>query len=319
MRTAAAALACAAVVLAVGAPAAAAQPDTTAPPTPLYLYVNGVTDTVVSMQWSPGYLTEPTRWRVYRNGVRVAVSAGSAWTDRNLSPGVTNSYAVVAQDAAGNTSPPTRTVTVTTRGPGVLPGAPGNLRVKAVAPARVTLEFDRPGDEFDVWGYPVHDGGSQVATGSKNPFGGATTTVEIRRLTPGTAHSYTVRAGRPGYGSSEPSNTVALTLPASTDHQAPSAPAGLVATESRYSCDFANLTWTPSADNADAAAAIDYEVYTDGVFNHFVRGTTQSQNIQFSSHGAHTIAVRAVDGSGNISASSNTATFVIGQHCQLEG
>jgi hypothetical protein len=188
-----------------------------------------------------------------------------------------------------------------------------------VAPARVTLEFDRPGDEFDVGGYPVHDGGTQVTSGYKNPFAGATTTVEIRRLTPGTAHSYAVRASRFGYGLSAPGNTIALTLPQATDHQPPSAPTGLVATGSRYACDFADLSWAPSADNADAASAIDYEVYTDGVFNHFVRGTAQSQAIQFFSHGTHTITVLAVDGSGNASASSNTASFDIDQFCQLEG
>jgi predicted phage tail protein len=313
------ALACAAAVLAAGPSPAAAAPDTTPPPTPINFLVNGVTDTVVSMQWAPGYLTEPTGWRVYRNGVQVRAGGGSAYTDRGLTPGATYSYHIVAYDAAGNTAPPTRTITVTTRGPGVQPDPPANLRVIAVAPARVTLEFDRPGDEFDVSRYRVYDGGTQVATGDRYPFAGATTTVEIRNLVPGSAHAYTVRAERSGYGLSAPTNTAAVTLPGTTDTRPPSAPGGLVATESGYACDFADLTWTQSADDADAAAVIDYEVYTDGAFNHVVRGVVQSPAVQFLSHGTHTITVRAVDSSGNASPHSNTATFHIGPFCPLGG
>jgi hypothetical protein len=312
------ALACAAVVVSLGAAPATAEPDTTPPPTPINFLVNGVTDTRVSMQWSPGYMTEPTGWRVYRNGVQVAASAGSAFWDRNLLPGAAYSYFIVAYDTAGNTAPPTRTITVTTRGPGVLPGSPTNLRVREIAPARVTLEFDRPGDEFDVSQYRVYEGGTQVATVYKYPFAGASTTVDIRRLTPGTAHAYTVRADRYPYGLSAPTNTLSVSLPGTTDLQSPTAPTGLVATESRYSCDFADLRWTQSADDADAASAIDYEVYTDGVFNHYVRGTGLSQAVQFFSHGVHTVTVRAMDGSGNASAHSSTATFRIDQFCQLE-
>jgi chitodextrinase len=304
------------IVLAGPAPASAA-PDTTPPPTPLSLLVNNVTDTRVSMQWTPGYLTEPTGWRVFRNGVQVGQGASSAFTDRNLVPGGTYSYHVVAYDAAGNTSAPTRTVTVTTRGPGVSPGAPANLRLTAVDPARLTLAFDRPGDEFDVSRYVVLDGATVVASGFKWPYGGASTSVDVRTLAPGSTHSYTVRAERPGYGRSAPTNTVTVTLPTTTDAQPPSAPAGLVATESRYACDFADLRWTQSTDNVDAPAAIDYEVFTDGAFNHVVRGTGVTLSIQFSSQGTHTVAVRAVDGSGNASAVATT-TYVIGPWCPLE-
>jgi hypothetical protein len=313
------ALACVAAVVAAGAPPAAAGPDTTPPPTPLNFLVNGVTDTQVSMQWAPGYLTEPTGWRVYRNGVQVRAAGGSAYTDRGLAPGASYAYHIVAYDAAGNTSPPTRTITVTTRGPGVQPGGPANLRVRAVAPARITLEFDRPGDEFDVSGFPVYDGGVQVATGFRYPFAGATTTVEVRRLTPGTTHAYAVRASRAGYGLSAPSNTVAVTLPTTSDTRPPSAPTGLVATESRYACDFADLTWTPATDDTDPAAALDYEVYTDGAFNHFVRGVGRSRAVQFFSHGTHTVTVSAVDASGNASGHSAAATFHIGPFCPLGG
>lgn len=311
---------CAALAAAIGSsPSAIAAPDTTPPPTPTGFLINGMTDTTVSMQWSPGYLTEPTSWRVYRNAVQVHAGASSAYPDRNLTPGATYSYFVVAYDAAGNTSPPTRTITVTTRGPGVLPGAPTNLRVKAVSPARVTLEFDRPGDEFDVSQYRVYDGATQVATGDRYPYAGASTTVEIRGLVPGTAHTFTVRADRFGLGLSTPSNTLAVTLPGTTDAQPPSVPTGLAAVESSYACDFADLSWTQSTDNVDPQSAIDYEVSTDGVFNHYVRGTGRSPLVHFPSHGVHTITVRAVDSSGNASAPGGTATFEVGQFCPIEG
>ena len=97
-----------------------------APPTPFNFYVNRVTDTQVSMQWSPGYLTEPTRWRVYQNDQLVATRIGSSYLASGLVPGGSYSYYVVAVDQRGDVSAPTRTITVTTRGPGVEPGGPAD-------------------------------------------------------------------------------------------------------------------------------------------------------------------------------------------------
>lgn len=307
--------------LAATVPAASADTDTTPPPTASQFYINGITDTGVSMQWAPGYITEPTGWRLYRNGVlHVPSTGGSAYWDRNLTPGATYSYYVVSFDRAGNVSAPTRTLTVTTRGPGVVPSGPANLRATEVSPARVTLEFDRPHDEFDVGQFTIYDGTTVVGSTWTSPFAGPTTTVQIRHLAPGRSHSYSVRAIRPQpYGASPPSNTLHITTPTTTDAQPPTVPSGLAVRESRYACDFVDLSWNQSTDNADQQSAIDYEYDVNGTFGGFVRGVGQVQNVQLTSHGTHTLSVRAVDSSGNASARSASASFTVSPNCQLEG
>jgi chitodextrinase len=307
--------------LAVAVPAASAGADTTPPPTASQFYINGITDTSVSMQWAPGYITEPTGWRLYRNGVlHVPSTGGSGYWDRNLTPGATYSYYVVSFDAAGNTSAPTRTLTVTTRGPGVVPSGPANLRATEVSPSRVTLEFDRPHDEFDVGAFVIYDGTTEVASTWTSPFAGPTATVQIRHLVPGGSHSYSVRASRPQpYGMSPPSNTLQVSTPTTTDAQPPTVPAGLVVRESSYACDFVDLSWTQSTDNADPQSAIDYEYYVNGTFRGYVRGVGQAQSIQLTSHGTHTLSVRAVDSSGNASGQSTSVSHTVSTFCQLEG
>ncbi|TDC48507.1 hypothetical protein E1212_21080 [Jiangella ureilytica] len=301
----------AAVSLALTGPATATAGS--APPTPFNFYVNNVTATQVSMQWSPGHLTEPTRWRVYQNDVLVTTSLGSAYVARHLVPGQTYSYRIVAVDGSGDVAAPTRTITVTTRGPGVQPGAPSGLRATEVAPARVALEFDRPGDEFDVWAYQVFDGTALVGTAAA-PFAQPTATVTIRRLAPGSAHTYTVRALRSS-GLSAPSNALAVTTPTTTDAAPPTAPAGLTGRIVHYTCDNAALAWTPSTDAVDAAAGLDYEVFGNGRLISAVRGTG-SATVWLPDLGANTITVRAVDSSGNASAFSNAITLTVDPACE---
>jgi hypothetical protein len=130
--------------------AALGAPATAAPPTPTAFYVNNVTATSVSMQWSPGHLTGPTRFRIYQNDELISTQYNSAYTAADLQPGGTYAYRVVAVDAHDVASAPTRTITVTTRGPGVASGAPSNIQPVEVDPAPVPLELDRPRGELDV-------------------------------------------------------------------------------------------------------------------------------------------------------------------------
>jgi hypothetical protein len=54
-----------------------------------------------------------TGYRVYRDGVLVASTTTTKWSDSLVAAkGVSRSYYVVAADAAGNTSPSSNVVTV---------------------------------------------------------------------------------------------------------------------------------------------------------------------------------------------------------------
>lgn len=294
------------------APAAAAG----APPTPLNILVTNVSATSVSLQWTPGYLTEPTRWQVYRDGTLAATRYSSSYTATGLTPGATYSFYVVAVHDDGAASEPTRTLTVTTRGPGVAPGAPADLRALEIDPARVTVEFDRPDDEFDVWSYRIFDGDDLVATVGTTPYAHPTATVAVRGLTPGSTHTFTVRALRAG-GLSAPSNPLVVTTPTTTDTTAPSVPTGLTGELTPYTCDWADLSWRESTDDRDAPADIDYEVLVDGAVASAVRGTGRAFGVPLGAFGEHRVAVRAVDSSGNASATSTAITLTVDPDCQL--
>jgi hypothetical protein len=286
--------------------------DTTPPPTALLPRVIEVTASSVILNWTPGYITEPTRWRVYENGVLVKTTYSSSYTALNLIPGGTYSYFLVSVDLAGNASAPTRTMTVTTRGPGVLPGAPSNLRVRELAPGRVGLVWTEPDDNFDVASYQISEGAVQV--GQARPTWNGEATAVIRNLTPGSSHSYTVRAIRSS--PSTPSNAVTVVTPLTNDSQPPQVPTGVTVTTSRYSCNFVDLTWNPSLDNVDSQAEVDYEITVNGVLDHVIRGAGFSGNIFGGGPGeTKTYSVRAVDSSGNASAPSQTLSFSIDPRC----
>ncbi|WP_114149476.1 fibronectin type III domain-containing protein [Glycomyces xiaoerkulensis] len=301
----------ASAALAVGL---ASPASASAPPTPHNFYVNNVTSSSVSMQWSPGHLTEPTQWRVFQNDELVATTPGSAYTARDLTPGDTYSYRVVAVDSTGDTAEPTRTITVTARGPGIAPGSPSNLRATEVAPARVTVEFDRPGDEFDVSVYKVFDGSTPVATVGKTPYAGPTATVDVRNLEPGTVHTLTVRASRVS-GLSEPSDELVVTTPPATDTVAPTVPSGLNAEIAPYTCELADLTWNQSADDTDGPGDLDYEVFVDGSLITDVRADNTASTL-LPGPGGYSFTVRAVDSSGNASDHSPATTLTVGTFCR---
>jgi hypothetical protein len=89
---------------------------------------------------------------------------------------------------------------------------------------------------------------------SRGSMDSGTVTVDLRRLEPGTDHTFTVRALRSS-GLSAPSNPVTVTTPARTDFEPPTTPTGLTGRLAPYTCDTAELTWNQSTDNVDARRA----------------------------------------------------------------
>ena len=90
-------------------------PDTQAPTAPANLTVSGKTATSVSLSWSASTdNVGVTGYQVRRAGAVVATVTGLSATVGGLSPATAYSFTVTAKDAAGNTSNPSNTVTVTT-------------------------------------------------------------------------------------------------------------------------------------------------------------------------------------------------------------
>jgi len=98
--------------------------DTTPPTTPTGLTAAVAGSTGANLSWSASTdNVGVTGYIVRRNGVQVATPATTSYADTGLSAATTYSYTVAARDAAGNISPNSATVSVTT---GNTPPPPSN-------------------------------------------------------------------------------------------------------------------------------------------------------------------------------------------------
>ncbi|WP_412543994.1 carbohydrate-binding protein [Longispora sp. K20-0274] len=87
------------------------------PSTPGNLRATAVTGTSAALAWNASTdNVGVTGYDVLRDGSPIATVSGTSYTDPTLTAGTTYSYIVVARDAAGNSSPPTAPLSVTTPG-----------------------------------------------------------------------------------------------------------------------------------------------------------------------------------------------------------
>src|SRR2546423_8189142 len=92
-------------------------PDTTAPSTPTGVLASALSSSQINLSWAASTdNVKVTRYIVRRNGVKVASPVSTSYADTGLSPATTYSYTVAARDAAGNISPNSTSVSVTTAG-----------------------------------------------------------------------------------------------------------------------------------------------------------------------------------------------------------
>src|SRR5204862_367041 len=96
--------------------------DTTPPTTPTGLTAAVAGSTGANLSWTASTdNVAVTGYIVRRNGVQVATPTTTGFADTGLSAATTYSYTVAARDAAGNLSPDSASVSVTT-----LPPSPSN-------------------------------------------------------------------------------------------------------------------------------------------------------------------------------------------------
>jgi chitodextrinase len=140
--------------------------------------------------------------------MQVATPAGTTYADAGLSAATTYSYTVAARDAAGNISPNSASVSVTTASAAdtTPPSTPTGLTGAAAGSTAANLSWSASTDNVGVAGYIVRRNGVQVATP-------ATTTYADAGLSAATTYSYTV-AARDAAGNISPNSTsVSVTTP----------------------------------------------------------------------------------------------------------
>ena len=193
--------------------------DTTPPSAPTGLTATVISATRVNLAWNASTdNVGVTGYYINRNGVTIASTAGTSYSDTTVLPSTTYSYNVTAFDAAGNTSGLSNTATVTTPAlPDTAPpSAPTNLRATSVAFNQVNLAWNPSTDNVGVAGYNIIRNGVVIVT-----VGGSTTTFGDGTVSANTIYRYTVTAFDAAGNTSAPSNELAVTTPPLSDTQLP--------------------------------------------------------------------------------------------------
>jgi hypothetical protein len=176
------------------------------------------------------------------------------------------------------------------------------LSVYTVWPTRISLSWTQSSDEVSnqVWYTLLVDG---------SPYGGdliGYRSATVLDLAPSTTHVFKVTV-RDQSGNTAESNVVSVTTPAKTDNVPPTAPTNLrLSPESSASEIW--LDWDQSTDDTDPQSQIMYDVYLNGEPEHAAIGYGETV-VYCRGEGPNTIAIRAVDSSGNASAFSNQIVF----------
>lgn len=171
-------------------------------PTTAYLTWNAATDNV----GVAGYY-------VFRNGVNVATTGPAYYQDSGVSEATTYTYTVQAFDLAGNVSPYSQSISVTTADT-TPPSTPTNVVATANSCIRVTLTWSPSTDNTGVNSYIVYWGLSPAALTQAGQTAGTTTSFTSYPLSASTTYYYAVAATDKSGNSSTMSATVSVTTPA---------------------------------------------------------------------------------------------------------
>jgi chitodextrinase len=187
------------------------------------------------------------------------------------------------------------------------PTTPTNVHVVSTSLTSVTLAWSPSTDNVGVSSYSVRSSPNYW-----DPSAGAwppATSATVNGLEPGHTYQFEVYAWDAAYNVSAPA---LLTASTERDTLVPTAPSGLTVLGAGAST--VTLRFTPGTDNDP----IEHDVLVNGVRTPNAMSTTAPGNSIYPQTGfvvrqlepatTYTFAVRARDGSGNISATSNTVT-----------
>lgn len=154
-------------------------PDTTPPSTPTGLAALAASSSQVNLFWSPATdNVAVTGYRIYRNGssTPLTTAASTSFGDTGLSAATTYSYTVAAVDAAGNASPQSIAVSVTT------PAQASTVTVIGVVSSKASGQA--------ISGAYVYTGNHATASGSATAYTNSLGQYVLSGIKPDSKHNY---------------------------------------------------------------------------------------------------------------------------------
>ncbi|GAA0966711.1 hypothetical protein GCM10009555_009300 [Acrocarpospora macrocephala] len=326
MRTALKSFAVAAGLILLATSPAVAAPDTKPPSIPGNLRATQVTQTAVTLAWSPS--TDNVRvvsYSVWAPGLDAVVLVNHPTTTATISglhPGATYAFRVHASDGI-RASGPSSILNVTTQPDVAAPSAPSGLAlansvhgspVDGLTASKILLTWTNSTDDFGPIKYQVLvNGVPSPNVFDTRPAGSPVTTVSkawVRQLEPGTTYNLSVRAVDSGGNASAASAPITVTTDAASDTVAPTTPtltqAGGVGTS--VCPEELLVNYTAATDDVTPATGVEYEIRINGTISDVFQGISGRIIIYTEISGPNTVTIVAVDAAGNASAPSNAIT-----------
>jgi chitodextrinase len=200
-------------------------------------------------------------------------------------------FGLYAVDGAGNASGQV-TLSVTTPPDTTPPSGAPVVSVTDIGYSYISLAWTPAQDDGPFLFYQVWLNGSPYAgTGTER-------TITLHLLAPATTYTVNVRAYDYGNNWSPLSKLVTVTTAANTlfDGTPPTTPTNL--REDNW-CDEVHLRWSQSTDNIDAQSLIRYDVYVNGVLDHYLFGSGGPAIVYGIPGQQNTFKIIAVDTAGN--------------------
>lgn len=142
--------------------------DTKSPDKPFGLKGTSVTETQITLMWSPSSDNVKVKgYEVYCDGVKKGTPVKSVFISKNLIPGKSYKYTVIAFDTTGNRSVASDPIEIKTLTDNKKPSAPTGLKAVKTKGSSVSLEWNASSDNIKVDGYIIYCNGAEVEKAKK--------------------------------------------------------------------------------------------------------------------------------------------------------
>ncbi len=142
--------------------------DSISPTIPYGLKASSITETEVSLIWSPSSDNVRVKgYEIYRDGKKTGTSSKTTYTSKKLIPGNSYKYTIKAIDTSGLRSAESTCLTITTVKDLKSPTTPGLLKINSLNGSTVSLSWGASSDNLKVKGYKLYCNSSVIATTTK--------------------------------------------------------------------------------------------------------------------------------------------------------